>query len=690
MSLDISSVGTLNAIAAKNTNATQIKQALEQKATALQETQDEAVVLQTDGNIDDAGATTNNTTTAATNTTGETTTTASAEELTQQKEAIEALITQLTQEADELKNLLNQQNAEIEQLNEQYKAETDKLSELEEEFDDKQNKLADLNEEIAYEQQAEQKRYDGKINDITQSAINNYDPEKDGDDFDAFLNKQLNSAGIGNYSALDSLNSDAVSLADEVNSLLSDIKSQTKTVRSLADDISIKQKAASATKTKLDAKNTEIEAQDTQLQTVKTQISKLNGSGLTAGEVLAQISDAEKALVTDNNIDLTEKLSDGSPKYVAAKGQDGSFHFYEMTSSGSATSLARKYGSTGSGLRGADIVPSGSGYMNGIQDAAEGQGRAVYTFSEVNECLTDGSACSTQKCYTTCSPLSFDVDGDGVNTTASTIRYDIDGDGKLDTINNSAEWVLAFDKDGNGIAGEDGSELFGDNTDLDGDGVKDGYANGFEALKALAQKENLIDGVNDNKLDKDDLKYLQEKYGLVMTNGYGGEAKSLEELGITEINLAQTNDTKLTKNFDGRNNNIMTQEGATFKVNGETREYADIWNAKLDSPTYVTSQNNDTSKTAKSSVRTETLNVQNVDLDSALSFLSKADSLTAGNAYTKEVDYQSAVAENKSFAKMEEAAMQKAEDAKDSVTDLTFEENGQDEDFIKFQKKKIK
>ena len=690
MAFDVGSIRTLNVLNTKSTNATQIKLNLEQKGAEIQEAQDDAVVLDTEGNVDTTGTTQNTAgTNNATAADGENTT-ASAEELTKQKEAIEAIITQLTQEANELKDLLAQQNEEIEKLNEQYKSETKKLTEMEAEFDEKQNKLADLNENIVAEQQYEQKRYDGKISDITQSAINDYDPEKDGDDFDAFLNKKLGSAGIGNYSALDSLNSEAVALADEVNSLLSDIKSQTKTVRSLADDISAKQKTASATKNKLDAKNTEIETQDTQLQTVKTQISKLNGSGLTAGEVLAQISDAEKSLVKDNNIDLTEKLSDGSPKYVAAKGEDGNFHFYEMTSSGSATSLARKYGSTGSGLRGSDIVPSGSGYMNGIKDAAEGQGRAVYSFSEVDECLTDGSACSTQKCYTTCSPLSFDVDGDGVNTTASTIRYDIDGDGKLDTINNSAEWVLAFDKDGNGIAGENGSELFGDNTDLDGDGVKDGYANGFEALKALAQKENLIDGVNDNKLDKDDLKFLQEKYGLVMTNGYGGEAKSLEDLGITEINLAQTNDTTLTKNFDGRNNNIMTQEGATFKVNGQTREYADIWNAKLDSPTYVSSQ--DKSTTLKNAAKTETVDVKKVDLDSALSFLSKADSLTAGFANIKEVDYQSSLVDGKSLAKLKEAYLQKAEEIKDdiSVEDLNFDEGDEDDEFINFQKKKIK
>ena len=65
-----------------------------------------------------------------------------------------------------------------------------------------------------------------------------------------------------------------------------------------------------------------------------------------------------------------------------------------------------------------------------------------------------------------------------------------------------------------------------------------------------------------------------------MTNGYGGEAKSLAELGITQINLAQTDETYVARDFDGNQNDVMRQDGATFVVNGETREYADFWHSK--------------------------------------------------------------------------------------------------------------
>ena len=185
--------------------------------------------------------------------------------------------------------------------------------------------------------------------------------------------------------------------------------------------------------------------------------------------------------------------------------------------------------------------------------------------------------------YDLATPLSFDLNGDGVKTSDELIRYDIDGDGEMDTINDSADAVLVFDADGDGISGEDGSECFGDNTDLDGDGVADGYKDGFEALKALANKEGLVNGIDDNTLDENDLKILEEKYGLqIKTDGYNSEGKSLFDAGITEINLSTTDETTLHKNYDGKSNDLMTQEGATFVVNGEEREYADIWHAKKD------------------------------------------------------------------------------------------------------------
>ncbi|HBG48682.1 MAG TPA: hypothetical protein DDW90_04115 [Cyanobacteria bacterium UBA9971] len=78
------------------------------------------------------------------------------------------------------------------------------------------------------------------------------------------------------------------------------------------------------------------------------------------------------------------------------------------------------------------------------------------------------------------------------------------------------------------------------------------------------------------KLDAKDLKILEDKYQLGMkTNGYNSKEKSLESLGITEINLGTAEVIK-KENFDGRNNDILTQDGATFEINGKDREYADV------------------------------------------------------------------------------------------------------------------
>ena len=84
-------------------------------------------------------------------------------------------------------------------------------------------------------------------------------------------------------------------------------------------------------------------------------------------------------------------------------------------------------------------------------------------------------------------------------------------------------------------------------------------------------------------LDENDIKYLEENFGFgIKAGGYTDETRTLTELGITEINLAKTDKTNLEDNFDGKGNQLMTQEGATFVQNGETKEYADIWHRKHD------------------------------------------------------------------------------------------------------------
>ena len=600
------------------------------------------------------------------------------------KDEIEGIIAQLKTSVQNLEQWRDAEQEILNELNNKYQTEVQKLEEKQNQFDQNQKNLGDLNEEILATQQYETKRYEGKISDITSEAINEYNPAKHGDDFNAFLNDKLSGVGIYAYSGLDSLNSEAASLANQTNGLLDEIKSQTNVVRELTSTMHEHKSLIESLNGKISAINTNIEVQETNLGIVNEAIAKLvPGAGLTPAEVLASVSEEEMNLAKSLNIDLTETYENGNPRYVFAMGADEKFHIYEMDESGtSGTTLARQFGKDTGGLRGSDIVPSGSGYMRNARDVdgSEG-GRAVYSFSSINEDWTDGETCCKPKCYCTCSPLSFDVDGDGVKTSSETVKYDIDGDGILDTVNNSAEWVLAFDKDGNGIAGENGSELFGDNTDLDGDGKKDGYKNGFEALKALAQKEGLV-GPNGGVLDAKGLKFLEEKYGLVMTKGYGGEAKSLSDLGITEINLSNS-DTKLTKNFDGRHNDIMTQEGATFKVNGQTREYADIWNAKLDEADI----NKD--KTPRIDIENKAFDIDSINFDFGNKLINQTKSLDAVFANKGEVDYRGILSESKIATKVAQSRINyDTETETDTVQNTETEQ--QDNDFISFQKKKIK
>ncbi len=58
----------------------------------------------------------------------------------------------------------------------------------------------------------------------------------------------------------------------------------------------------------------------------------------------------------------------------------------------------------------------------------------------------------------------------------------------------------------------------------------------------------------------------------------------------------------LTDDFDGNGNQLMQQEGATFTVNGETREYADIWHKKQDESSSETSEDEGFSYSTESQI----------------------------------------------------------------------------------------
>ena len=183
------------------------------------------------------------------------------------------------------------------------------------EYADNQKELENLNNEIAETQEAEQSRYDREVSNITDSALDDYNPETDGEDFNAFLNKRLSNVKMDS-STLDRLNSRASALADSANSLAADIQSKMKTISNLSEQISTMKDTVSQTENCLSQKNCEIKSKNECLCSVSNKISNMerSGAGKTGTEVISSIADAEKDFVKEHNLDLTEKRSDGSSR----------------------------------------------------------------------------------------------------------------------------------------------------------------------------------------------------------------------------------------------------------------------------------------------------------------------------------------------------------------------------------------
>jgi hypothetical protein len=185
------------------------------------------------------------------------------------------------------------------------------------------------------------------------------------------------------------------------------------------------------------------------------------------------------------------------------------------------------------------------------------------------------------------SPLIFDLHGVGLKMkTGEKVFIDIDGDGKGEIITNLDDGVglLVFDA----LAGAEvegaGRDYFGDRTDLTAYGIHSGredglWENGFDALRALCEHFELVRG-DKQHLDAADLALLEQEIGLRMRiEGLLGKDRTFSELGITRINLGDPRRIQSIKaaTEDRFGNKLMKQEGATFLVKGQEREYADIW-----------------------------------------------------------------------------------------------------------------
>jgi Ca2+-binding RTX toxin-like protein len=167
-------------------------------------------------------------------------------------------------------------------------------------------------------------------------------------------------------------------------------------------------------------------------------------------------------------------------------------------------------------------------------------------------------------------PLTFDLDGDGIETRAvsssNSVMFDFNGNG----IKTNTGWVspddgfLVFDRNGN-EAIDNASELFSDYTPL--------YAGGraVDGFSALLQEDTNKDGiVNNLDANWNNLRVWQD----VNSDGIsqGEELRTLDELGITGLYVAKTN----TSQHLGGGNRIKGV-GTFTKGDGSTGQMADVY-----------------------------------------------------------------------------------------------------------------
>lgn len=279
---------------------------------------------------------------------------------------------------------------------------------------------------------------------------------------------------------------------------------------------------------------------------VRAGVEKNSGSSLVMNEI---VSDVAKS-IRGGSFGTTQVTHDYAASAIGG-GCLGAFNFYE----GQRTTAEFANGPTALSID-----------LNGYKEAANTVGELY-------------------------SPLIFDLEGQGLKLkNGGLMEVDLDGDGKLEMISELDAHIglLVFDSKFEPEDGQDygaGRDMFGNGTDLSHYGIRgpqdDGtFANGFDALRALAEKFDLVRG-NKQHLDEADLTLLEREVGLSMRVGgiSDGEDQGFRQIGITRINLGNPDGIQAIEQAeeDRYGNRLMRQEGATFVVKGTTRDYCDIW-----------------------------------------------------------------------------------------------------------------
>lgn len=173
------------------------------------------------------------------------------------------------------------------------------------------------------------------------------------------------------------------------------------------------------------------------------------------------------------------------------------------------------------------------------------------------------------------SPIVVDFNKDGkVSATSGNKGIDVDGNGIADGAATGGDKMLAM-SDINGSGSIDGNEVFGDQTVSPFTGEKINAANGFEALKVIAQQAEQYTGVKCYSNGQVDLQALKAALATVGVNlGFisDNNTTELEDLAhVAALNVDDYDEVDATGDAQHR------QQGSYVDTTGNTYGADDVW-----------------------------------------------------------------------------------------------------------------
>lgn len=172
------------------------------------------------------------------------------------------------------------------------------------------------------------------------------------------------------------------------------------------------------------------------------------------------------------------------------------------------------------------------------------------------------------------SPIVVDFNKDGVVSAASGEGVDVNGDGIADGYATGGDKMLAM-SDSNGNGKIDGSEVFGDKTVNPFTGEAINAANGFEALKVVAQSAQAKTGINCMTGDFVNLVQLKDALATIGVNlGFisDNNVTELEDLAhVVALNVNNYNEVNEEGDVQNR------QQGSYVDNTGAEHKADDVW-----------------------------------------------------------------------------------------------------------------